>query len=294
MRFKSHFRKDTLSIFLNVLSAMARFSKAGKPNSVRSFLKLSSEKIQLNVRNVDLVEAYAEFDTKDIFHEDFLIESKRQNMIGLAIPMQNFHDALKSGLNCEKITVRLSKRQGQGVLSFEFNDPLMENLSVTQDCPVQPLMGDSFNDATLPEIPACEWNIELPPAKHLLNVLLQMQKLGNETIEFLLKRSNKIINLCELQISSDSEIVSVKSRYTNCHLFAQESISEETQLIRSFKLKRVVNALKVGGETLLSRANDGFSLLGNVNIGGRRLRHSCKRRITALDLHNFYFKFVSF
>ncbi|CBZ51350.1 conserved hypothetical protein [Neospora caninum Liverpool] len=246
MKFKASLRLDTLQYLLGATAALARMAKIGAASRSTSsalgapicYLKLTPSQVFLNVRHCDEMEAYVEAEARALFHPGWVIESKRQNNIGLVVDILHLHNTLKLASHCSRITMKLAKRQGQGVLSFDFTDALMENLWITQDCPVQTLQGEDVDTAGTPDIPACEWNVEAPRLRLVLSVLDRMSRLKAESVMVDVTPSAADDGLCELTFIGEQPT--------------------EPRVSRCFKTRRLAAALRVALDMAHGRSNDGL------------------------------------
>ncbi|EPR61335.1 hypothetical protein TGGT1_206390 [Toxoplasma gondii GT1] len=269
MKFKASLRLDTLPYLLGATAALARMAKIGAASRSTSsilgapicYLKLTPSQVFLNVRHCDEIEAYVEADARALFHPGWVIESKRQNNIGLVVDILHLHNTLKLASHCSRITMKLAKRQGQGVLSFDFTDALMENLWITQDCPVQTLQGEDVDTAGTPDIPACEWNVEAPRLRLVLSVLDRMSRLKADSVTVDITPAPADDGLCNLTFAGASDLVRVKTAFPKCSLLVADTNAKQPtkpHVARCFKTRRLAAALRVALDMTHGRSNEGL------------------------------------
>ncbi|PFH35988.1 hypothetical protein BESB_056390 [Besnoitia besnoiti] len=269
MKFKASLRLDTLPYLLGATAALARMAKMGAGSRSTAsalgapicYLKLTPNQFFLNVRHCDEMEAYIEAETVALFHPGWVIESKRRNNIGLVVDVLHLHNTLKLASHCSRITMKLAKRQGQGVLSFDFTDALMDNLWITQDCPVQTLQGEDVDTAGTPDIPACEWNVEAPRLRLALSVLDRMTRLKADVVTVDVTPTAAAEGHCELAFAGASDLVNVKTAFPKCALLVADTNTKQPtapHVARSFKTRRLAAALRVAMDMSHGRTNDGL------------------------------------
>jgi len=145
--------------------------------------------------------AFVELATKSIF-EDYRIESKSNNEIPMVVNIPNIARAIRSGINADKIVMKLTKKSNRAFLTFD----ITENVNIIQDVPVtlQPIK--RMKEFYEPELPDPEVQIRMPELKALKNVIDRMKSVSDIlTIEASLTG--------ELVFEVNTDMVTIKTYY---------------------------------------------------------------------------------
>jgi len=118
--------------------------------------------------------AFVELATKSIF-DDYRIESKSNNEIPMIVNIPNISRAIKSGMNADKIVMKLTKKSNRAFLTFD----ITENVSIIQDVPVTLQPVKRMKEYYEPELPDPEVQLRMPDMKALKNVIDRMKSVSD-------------------------------------------------------------------------------------------------------------------
>jgi len=108
--------------------------------------------------------------------DDWRIESRASNVIGIGIPSKPFVAACRGSLNAAKTIIRLTKRGGAPFLSFSMTSA-DETTVYTTDLPVLILAGDVAKDLEEPRVPDVTLQMQAPGPRSAQAVLERMRAL---------------------------------------------------------------------------------------------------------------------
>nr|QDO16530.1 checkpoint protein HUS1 [Crypthecodinium cohnii] len=183
----------TQAAFLQALQAMQRLGRAserkppakgGTPPTI--VLKLTPTRLALgDLGGSDTgAQTWTHFDVKDLFLEDYKIESKRGNEIDLEVPIPNLMDTLRSCSESARTAMKLANgSDGRPVIRFEFflrNKRMMDVCaSATQDVCVRVIPEDDARNMKEPELPEPQYQIDLSSSfLKIKNVTDKMRAVG--------------------------------------------------------------------------------------------------------------------
>mmetsp|Transcript_43782 Transcript_43782/g.93725 ORF Transcript_43782/g.93725 Transcript_43782/m.93725 type:complete len:335 (+) Transcript_43782:184-1188(+) len=182
----------TQAAFLMALQAMQRLGRAserkpttkgGTPPTI--VLKLTPTVLALgDLGGSDTgAQTWTHFDVKDLFLEDYRVESKRGNEIALEVPIPNLMDTLKSCSDSARTGMKLANgSDGRPVIRFDFflrNKRMDTYASASQDVCVRVIPEDDARNMKEPELPEPQYQIDLSGSfLKIKNVTDKMRAVG--------------------------------------------------------------------------------------------------------------------
>lgn len=201
--------------------------------------------------------AFVELATKSIF-DDYRIESKSNNEIPMIVNIPNIARAIKSGMQADKIVMKLTKKSNRAFLTFD----ITENVNIIQDVPVtlQPLK--RMKEYYEPELPDPEVQIRMPDMKALKNVIDRMKSVSDIlTIE--------ATSSGELVFEVATDMVTIKTYYKGLSIkqVSQEDASHTASARMSIqKFSRLLHCRCLNSSYILGCIVEGLSFVVYIKL----------------------------
>lgn len=165
------------------------------------------------------VQAFVDLQVESVFDE-YKIESKSNNEIGLLVSIQNLSRAIKSGERAMRIVIKLTKKNGRAFLTFEIS----ETVGITQEVPVMLQSLKSLAEYAEPHMPEPEVQLSMPNLTSLKSVIERMKSVSDQvTIE--------ASSTGRLQFCVETEMVTIRTHYKDlCLKTGQDDGAEEEEV----------------------------------------------------------------
>mmetsp|Transcript_19626 Transcript_19626/g.31977 ORF Transcript_19626/g.31977 Transcript_19626/m.31977 type:complete len:211 (+) Transcript_19626:310-942(+) len=161
--------------------------------------------------------------------DEYKIESKNNNIIGLAIRASNLIASIRTGKRSQRIVVKLSKKDRQPCLKIEM---VMDNNEITQDVPVTLLNKRQIQETAEPSLPDPEVKIQLPET--LKNVISNMKSVSDDV---LLSATSS----GDMSVQVSAELVTIKTYFKELKGF--ESTEDATSGIETGRCRMNIRKL---------------------------------------------------
>ncbi|EME26582.1 Checkpoint protein hus1 [Galdieria sulphuraria] len=198
MKFRTLLVVNKVVVFAKLLSVLQKVEKT-------AFLILCSEADE-EIRLVTKADAFNGLYTsallrKSEFFEDYRIESKYHNLIGLEFQLSAFEDAIRASSNAAGVIMKLSKKE-QACISFHIQT-LTSN--IIQDVPVRVITPTQIEELAEPNLPPCSGVVLSPLQK--IAILIEKFRHVSQSIQLTLQSTQA----AELHIKCHSETLEVET-----------------------------------------------------------------------------------
>ncbi|GJQ15962.1 hypothetical protein GpartN1_g7753.t1 [Galdieria partita] len=157
------------------------------------------------------------------FFEDYRIESKYHNLIGLEFQLSAFEDAIRASSNAAGVIMKLSKKE-QACITFHIQT-LTSN--IIQDVPVRVITPAQIEELAEPSLPPCSGVVLSPLQK--IAILIEKFRHVSQPIQITIRSSNS----ADLYFKCQSETLEVETCIKGLKIVTLNSEESTSQIEQS-------------------------------------------------------------